>query len=105
MKFIKCVLTLKAMDVLDSIQDTSIEAYNLPFAVHAIAEVVAVSSAVAYDRPNAVAVFAPMVLVWADLNLMGRKKFGNNVWISYDKSAQSLSCDQIGRLVSPFTWW
>lgn len=66
----KSVLTLIAMDAMDSIQDTNTEAYNLPFVVHAIAEVVAVSFAVAYDRPNAVAVFAPMVLVWADSNLM-----------------------------------
>lgn len=68
-KHLQCVLTLKAMDAWDSIQDTNTEAYNLPFVAHAIAEVVAVSFAVAYDRSNAVVVFAPMALVWADLNL------------------------------------
>lgn len=67
------VPTLKAMDALHSIQDTNIEAHNLPFAVHAIAEVVAVSFVVVYDQSNAVEVFVPMVLVWADLNLFVMK--------------------------------
>lgn len=83
------VPTLKAMDALDSIQDTNIEAHNLPFVVHAIAEVVAVSFAVAYDQSNAVEVSVPMVLVWADLNLFvtkmeqTRKNVKANVAIYY----------------------
>lgn len=64
---------------MDSFQavDTNIEAYNHPFEGHvtveAVDEMVEKSFEVVCGHPN-VMVFAPMVLVWADLDLEENEK-------------------------------